>query len=279
MRAELLAAGDAGGAGRRLQRHADRARRLQARALGRRRAVPAGGARGLSQSWSPGLDRRAARRCIPDERIYTFWDYFRNAFARNAGLRIDHLLLSPTVAKRLVAAGVDRDVRGWEKTSDHAPVWIELKRRAGGSRRVRRSPSIDRSVVPGRGEHITEARCDLLGEPNRRGVVDQSKGTDGETMRGLTMVTGNGEQRARVSEELRQLKLMSKGLRTKAMRPSGASCRQAPGSQARRSAAEGPTFGRRLIHHRRAEGRALGVIPSAAGFFLIRKDPRPEASG
>jgi exodeoxyribonuclease III len=57
---------------------------------------------------------------------YTFWDYFRNAYGRNAGLRIDHFLLSPQIDKRLMAAGVDRNVRGWEKTSDHAPVWIEL---------------------------------------------------------------------------------------------------------------------------------------------------------
>ena len=65
-------------------------------------------------------------RCIPDERIYTFWDYFRNAYGRDAGLRIDHLLLSPPLRGRLRAAGVDRDVRGWEKASDHAPTWIEL---------------------------------------------------------------------------------------------------------------------------------------------------------
>ena len=63
----------------------------------------------------------------PDETIYTFWDYFRNAFARNAGLRIDHFLLSPKLRKRLLAAEVDREPRGWEKTSDHTPVWIELK--------------------------------------------------------------------------------------------------------------------------------------------------------
>jgi len=60
-------------------------------------------------------------------RIEPVWDYFRNAYGRDAGLRIDHLLLSPTVATRLKAAGVDRDVRGWEKASDHAPKWIELK--------------------------------------------------------------------------------------------------------------------------------------------------------
>jgi len=68
----------------------------------------------------------AVRALHPDERIYTFWKFFRNAYARNAGLRIDHLLLNPALARRLVAAGVDRDVRGWEKASDHAPTWIEL---------------------------------------------------------------------------------------------------------------------------------------------------------
>ncbi len=62
----------------------------------------------------------------PGETIYTFWDYFRNAYARDAGLRIDHLLLSPSLAGSLKAANVDRGVRGWEKPSDHAPTWIEL---------------------------------------------------------------------------------------------------------------------------------------------------------
>jgi exodeoxyribonuclease-3 len=73
------------------------------------------------QGWTDAL-----RTIHPDETIYTFFDYFRNAYSRNAGLRIDHLLLSPGLADRLVDAQVDRDVRGWEKTSDHAPVWIEL---------------------------------------------------------------------------------------------------------------------------------------------------------
>jgi len=75
----------------------------------------------VAQGWTDAL-----RYLHPDERIYTFWDYFRNAYVRDAGLRIDHLLLSPSVAPRLKAAGVDRDVRGWEKASDHAPTWIEL---------------------------------------------------------------------------------------------------------------------------------------------------------
>jgi len=76
----------------------------------------------VDQGWTD-----AIRKLHPEEKIYTFWDYFRNAFGRNAGLRIDHFLLSPSVAPRLAAAGVDKHVRGWEKSSDHAPVWIELK--------------------------------------------------------------------------------------------------------------------------------------------------------
>ena len=73
------------------------------------------------------LSTDALRHLYPDEKVYTFWKYFRGAFERDAGLRIDHLLLNRPAAKRLAAAGVDRTARSWEKTSDHAPVWIELK--------------------------------------------------------------------------------------------------------------------------------------------------------
>ncbi len=76
----------------------------------------------VEQGWTD-----AIRKLYPDQKIYTFWDYFRNAYGRDAGLRIDHFLLSPQLDKRLRAAGVDRHVRGWEKSSDHAPVWIELE--------------------------------------------------------------------------------------------------------------------------------------------------------
>jgi len=76
----------------------------------------------IAQGWTD-----AIRKLHPDEKIYTFWDYFRNAYARDAGLRIDHFLLSPHFNDRLIAAGVDKNVRGWEKSSDHAPVWIEIK--------------------------------------------------------------------------------------------------------------------------------------------------------
>ena len=75
----------------------------------------------LEQGWTDSL-----RHLYPDEKIYTFWDYFRNHWRTNSGLRIDHLLLSPALRPRLRAAGVDRFVREAPHASDHAPVWIEL---------------------------------------------------------------------------------------------------------------------------------------------------------
>jgi len=80
----------------------------------------------MAQGWTDAL-----RKLYPTETIYTFWDYFRNAYGRNAGLRIDHFLLSPDLVTKLKAAAVDHHVRGWDKSSDHAPVWIELE---GGSK-------------------------------------------------------------------------------------------------------------------------------------------------
>lgn len=76
----------------------------------------------LSQGWTDAL-----RTVHPDTTIYTFWDYFRNAYGRDAGLRIDHLLLNKPAAALLESAGVDRLVRGWERASDHAPVWVTLR--------------------------------------------------------------------------------------------------------------------------------------------------------
>nr|WP_239482058.1 exodeoxyribonuclease III [Pseudomonas insulae] len=75
----------------------------------------------LAQGWVDALRERH-----PDEAIYTFWDYFREHWPRNAGLRIDHLLLSAGLKKRLRAAGVDRWVRDLPHASDHAPTWVEL---------------------------------------------------------------------------------------------------------------------------------------------------------
>ncbi|MBB5754152.1 exodeoxyribonuclease III [Prosthecomicrobium pneumaticum] len=67
-----------------------------------------------------------AVRASSDAPNYTFWDYQAGAYQRDHGIRIDHLMLSPQAADRLVATGVDRHVRGWEKPSDHVPVWAEL---------------------------------------------------------------------------------------------------------------------------------------------------------
>jgi exodeoxyribonuclease-3 len=69
----------------------------------------------------------AVRATTDAEKVYTFWDYQAGAWQKNAGIRIDHLLLSPQAADRLVAAGIDKHVRGWEKPSDHVPGWIELE--------------------------------------------------------------------------------------------------------------------------------------------------------
>ena len=76
----------------------------------------------VGQGWTDAL-----RKMHPDERIYTFWHYWRNSFERDAGIRIDHALLSPGLAKKLKAAGVERTPRGWDKTSDHAPMWVEVE--------------------------------------------------------------------------------------------------------------------------------------------------------
>jgi exodeoxyribonuclease III len=89
-------------------------------------------ARLLSQGWVDAL-----RALHPEEPIYTFWDYFRNHWARNSGLRIDHLLLNRELAPRLLDANVDRWVRGQQGASDHAPTWVELAD-AADSQRARR---------------------------------------------------------------------------------------------------------------------------------------------
>lgn len=92
----------------------------------------------LAQGW---VD--AVRATFPEERVYTFWDYFRDHWKRNAGLRIDHLLLNPHAAPRLEAAGVDRWARDRPHASDHAPTWIEL-----GDVKPRRKPRAKPKAAP-----------------------------------------------------------------------------------------------------------------------------------
>lgn len=76
----------------------------------------------LDQGWTD-----AIRNTYPDETVYTFWDYMRNRWGRDAGLRLDHLLLSKKLRRKLTDAGIDRWVRGEDGASDHAPVWVEIK--------------------------------------------------------------------------------------------------------------------------------------------------------
>lgn len=100
----------------------------------------------VEQGWTD-----AIRTLHPDERIYTFWDYLRNAYGRNAGLRLDHLLLSPQLADQLIKAEVDKEVRGWEKASDHAPAWIELgtaKKRSKVTKKASRKQTKEVSKEP-----------------------------------------------------------------------------------------------------------------------------------
>ena len=86
----------------------------------------------VKQGWTDSLRKLNSDRCV-----YTFWHYMRHRWERDAGLRLDHLLLSPHLAKRLKAAGVDRAVRGKPGASDHAPTWIELSE--PGKRTAKRS--------------------------------------------------------------------------------------------------------------------------------------------
>jgi exodeoxyribonuclease-3 len=76
----------------------------------------------LFQGWTDAIRARH-----PDGPVYTFWDYTAGCWQRDAGFRIDHLLLSPQAADRLLDAGVDREYRGREKASDHAPTWVQLE--------------------------------------------------------------------------------------------------------------------------------------------------------
>lgn len=87
----------------------------------------------LEQGWIDAL-----RHLYPDETIFTYWKYWRGASERDAGLRIDHVLLNPAAARLLMTAEVGRRTGGWEKTSDHAPVWIELSNEP--ARKPRRKP-------------------------------------------------------------------------------------------------------------------------------------------
>jgi exodeoxyribonuclease III len=112
----------------------------------------------VEQGWTD-----AVRALHPHERVYTYWDYMRNRWPRDAGLRLDHLLLSPDLAKRLAASGVDREARGKPNASDHAPAWIELR---AAATRPKGSPARSKRPVPratkARAQSRSSARRPLL---------------------------------------------------------------------------------------------------------------------
>ena len=130
----------------------------------------------LRQGW-----RDALRALHPDAALYTYWSYLRNRWPRDAGLRIDHLLLSALAAKRLAAAGVDREVRGEAGASDHAPVWVELKEAGGGrsSPRERLASSRQRGMTIPHEKERSKARPERCPLPVTRHVAQIA-------LRGLT---------------------------------------------------------------------------------------------
>ena len=95
--------------------------------VGQGRADPAEEPRRVQVAGGAGLDAMRSATLHPSKPMFTFWDYKRNRWPRDAGLRLDHLLLSPALAPRLIKAGVDRKIRGEEGASDHAPAWIVLR--------------------------------------------------------------------------------------------------------------------------------------------------------
>lgn len=116
----------------------------------------------LAQGW---LD--ALRTRHPDERIYTFWDYFREHWKRDAGLRIDHLLLSRELAPALRDANVTRWVRDRPHASDHAPTWIELELPTANTRRASRRPRKPTASRPPRAGGKSPAACTAEDRPRQ----------------------------------------------------------------------------------------------------------------
>ena len=124
----------------------------------------------VDQGWTDAL-----RKMHPNERIYTFWHYMRQRWERDAGLRLDHLLLSPPLARRLKDAGVDRAVRGQENASDHAPVWVKFrpstkpgKRKATDANAASNaSPQLAQTIEPATDAERITARSRSAGAPAR----------------------------------------------------------------------------------------------------------------
>lgn len=149
----------------------------------------------LRQGW-----RDAIRALHPDEPMYSYWSYLRERWRRDAGLRIDHLLLSPKAAERLVRGGVDRSFRGEANASDHAPVWIELRDATRSSPRKRRASAESRL----RGNEPNGALSKSTGKPMAK-----------PTRRPLLVIDGD-------SFAHRAYHALPKNIRRKGDRPAGA---------------------------------------------------------
>jgi exodeoxyribonuclease III len=117
----------------------------------------------LGQGWVDAL-----RHQFPDEKIFTFWDYFRQHWERNGGLRIDHLLLNRALAPRLRGAGVDRWVRGAAHASDHAPTWIELADATSAQAAPKKAATKKARSAATRGRRAPARRSRAAGRGGRR---------------------------------------------------------------------------------------------------------------
>jgi exodeoxyribonuclease III len=164
-------------------------------------------ARLLGQGWRDGI-----RALNPDEPMYSYWSYLRNRWPRDAGLRIDHLLLSKPAAKRLVAAGVDRDVRNKDNASDHAPVWIELGDLVGQRGKPRSSPRARGPKLVSRLRR-NERKTTVTAPPPRSAMVRTSK--KAPTNGALLVIDGD-------SFAHRAYHALPKNIRRKGNKPAGA---------------------------------------------------------
>lgn len=115
----------------------------------------------LDQGWVDSV-----RHLYPDERVYTFWDYFRQHWQKNSGLRIDHLLLNPVLAPYLKNAGVDAWVRGEEHASDHAPTWIEISSRKSSAKKAPKRNPADTQATDALDEYNRKRDFDATSEPS-----------------------------------------------------------------------------------------------------------------
>lgn len=140
----------------------------------------------LSQGWSD-----AIRALHPQEPMYTFWDYKRNRWERDGGLRLDHLLLSPALTERLQEAGVDRHARGMEGASDHAPVWLKLRDTATG-RGASTRQTIRHAATAGR-RALPESRGSAHRTSNRAGSRSRAASITQPTLSGRPLLVIDGD--------------------------------------------------------------------------------------